>query len=436
MLNALMKRFAATEEGAEQSSGSNRRTNCSPNSPFPAGINPVGAELRRKFATGIDYNMKILIRGDRNTGKTSLWRRLQGMPFLNGEEGDAYVQTEEIQVASITWNYRARDFVVKLDVWDVVDKGRRADASGDAAAQPLKLGIGRKSVFQSTKGVTVDVPPAVQELIENSACDASTVNVYNGCNGVVMMFDVSRDWTLAYIRRELPSVPAHIPVLVIANKMDLVSSGQPTPSTIDECLEFLCVFNERSRPSPHSSDHFPSLPFPIRFARASMKRAQGLKFLYNFFNIPFLQVQQTFLKSAMEANLREMRIAEDELDVLAREEGQNPSMWRRKSGESKSRKRSECEGNDGKEEEVGDEEEEAEDEENDDAFGAHGAGQWTDNGGTESPKTANSKVGDPSPAKSVPHRRSLSSTSSEAANPHVSTYAEDFDVGENGLLRW
>ncbi|KAI3415682.1 hypothetical protein GPALN_005274 [Globodera pallida] len=419
MLNALMKRFAATEEGVEQSSGSNRRTNCSPNSPFPAGINPVGAELRKKFATGIDYNMKILIRGDRNTGKTSLWRRLQGMPFLNGEEGDAYVQTEEIQVASITWNYRARDFVVKLDVWDVVDKGRRADASGDAAAQPLKLGIGRKSVFQSTKGVTVDVPPAVQELIENSACDASTVNVYNGCNGVVMMFDVSRDWTWAYIRRELPSVPAHIPVLVMANKMDLVGSGQPTPSTIDECLEFLCVFNERSRPSPHSSRPFLVTCLSHSFREGVDEAGPG----------------QTFLKSAMEANLREMRIAEDELDVLAREEGQNPSMWRRKSGESKSRRRSECEGNDGEEEQTGDEGEEAEDE-NDDGFGGHGAGQWTDNGSTESPKTANSRVGDPSPAKSVPHRRSLSSTSSEDANPHVSTYAEDFDVGENGLLRW
>lgn len=38
----------------------NRRTNISANYPFPAGVNLVGAELQRKFATGIDYNSWIL----------------------------------------------------------------------------------------------------------------------------------------------------------------------------------------------------------------------------------------------------------------------------------------------------------------------------------------------------------------------------------------
>ena len=107
-----------------------------------------------------------------------------------GEFSEEYIPTDEIQVASIQWNYKATDDIVKVEVWDVVDKGKKRKK-----IDGLKLGSAANDS---------------DEMIE-PVLDAEFVDVYKGTHGVVFIFDVTKMWTFEYIDRELPKVPAHIP---------------------------------------------------------------------------------------------------------------------------------------------------------------------------------------------------------------------------------
>jgi GTPase SAR1 family protein len=216
--------------------------------------------------------MKIVIKGDRNVGKTCLFHRLQGKKFI-----EEYIPTEEIQVTSIQWNYKATDDVVKVEVWDVVDRGKK------------------KKRFEGLK-----LENSQMEMPEEPALDAEFLDVYKGTNGVIMMMDLTKTWTFDYVQRELPKVPSHIPVIILANHCDMAHHRTVTSDHVTFYIE--SILSSRSA--------------QVRYSESSMRNGFGLKLLHKFFNLPFLQLQKETLLKQLERNEMEIGATIQELDMF------------------------------------------------------------------------------------------------------------------------
>ena len=50
--------------------------------PGGGSVQSMSSNLQRKFAKGCNYNMKVVIRGDRNTGKSALLAQLQARTYF------------------------------------------------------------------------------------------------------------------------------------------------------------------------------------------------------------------------------------------------------------------------------------------------------------------------------------------------------------------
>ena len=91
-----------------------------------------------------------------------------------------------------------------MEVWDVVDKGKKKKK-----IEGLKL--------DNNAAVTV-------EEDEQPVLDAELVDVYKGTNGVIIVFDMTKQWTFDYIQREITNVPVQIPILILSNHRHGTSS--------------------------------------------------------------------------------------------------------------------------------------------------------------------------------------------------------------------
>jgi hypothetical protein len=233
------------------------------------GIRTMDRSIARKLTEnrgGITYQLRVIIRGDRETGKSCLLKRLQG-----GDFNEKHEETQQIQVAHINWNYKTTNEVVLVEVWDVVDKAKQNEGG--------------------------------QKLL-----DASDVDVYQGASAVILLIDPTREWTLEYAKRELKNIASPIDILLLCNFRDSPAVQR--------------VVSERE------IQHFlRSQPENVRYLECSLKNGFGLKHFYSFLNLPFLKHKIATLNSQLKQCKVELSAAEQEIELLLEQDYSHYIQW-------------------------------------------------------------------------------------------------------------
>ncbi|XP_045760885.1 rab-like protein 6 isoform X2 [Maniola jurtina] len=202
--------------------------------------------------------------------------RLQGGAFT-----EEYVPTEQIQVAPIHWAYKNTDFIVKVEVWEVVDKGRT-----------------KKKPLHGLKLENQSAPTVPEEESEIPVLDATFLDVYKNATGVILMMDITKPWTFEYVVKELSHIPADLPVVILGNHCDMQHHRQVHSHHIDQAL-----YHARTTRTA-----------PIRYAESSMRNGFGLRLLHKFLSVPFLRLQKSSLLEQLQRNQIDMEEIEKELD--------------------------------------------------------------------------------------------------------------------------
>lgn len=119
--------------------------------------------------------------------------------------------------------------------------------------------------------------------------DAESIDVYKHCNGVIFIFDLSKPSSIDYVVKQLRNVPTQLPVLVIGNFSDKITS--------DPDDAFL---KQRFQSIRNSGDE----DAPLHYISGSLLDDDNdlVKSVFKFFDLPFLHLQRLILNTKLKVN--------------------------------------------------------------------------------------------------------------------------------------
>ncbi|CAG8833594.1 4734_t:CDS:2, partial [Cetraspora pellucida] len=196
--------------------------------------------------------------------------------------------------ANIQWNYNQTNDVIKVEIWDVVDKGINPTNTNN---RPITSNAALK--IENSQTLT-KLPPPRSSLLppDQLTLDAATIDVYRNTHGVILLFDMTKNWTFDYAIKELKAVPKNIAVLLLVNIYHHLFF---TTSLSDEMLFLpnratlvisgsyvqLMAISEANR---ERISEYPSSNM-VRYVETSILNGLGLEYIYKYFGVPFLQLQ-------------------------------------------------------------------------------------------------------------------------------------------------
>lgn len=225
-------------------------------------------------------HLKILLLGAPNVGKSSLLARLRGESTFNPE----YHPSSEIDVQAIEWAYRSLDDPVSVEVWDCV-RGHEEDSQLDAAQL--------KSRSRPRTG-----------SMKLGKATMATVDVWRGASAAIVLYAIDDAASFDTAVHMLHMVPGTLPIMLVGNKKDQEARRVVPVHSAEAAAE--------AAAKRHVSRHGGRR---VRAMEASCADCFGLRSLYNFVNVPYLEAKVAAIRASLEAAEDELGIAHEELNA-------------------------------------------------------------------------------------------------------------------------
>lgn len=131
-----------------------------------------------------------------------------------------------------------------------------------------------------------------------------------------------------YVYKELPKIPDNIPVLVLGNHCDMNHHRSVNGDEVIYYLKTLARYYNYCLLTIfilYTYIHY-FRSAPIRYAEVSMSNGFGLRLIYKWIGISFLQLQRENIMNHLETNGSETKIMTMELDVYQQSNEANYDM--------------------------------------------------------------------------------------------------------------